>query len=549
MISLPSDPFFLLSPKLNTRVGCLRPVPMVKPQNWNLMNNTPLTIGQIFAALNRHKFKAFFAWFLIMCAVVAMFLLWPRKFGSEGRLYVQLGRNNTALTPTTGSSAISIQDTRETEIRSVLEIIKSRAVLEAVVKDVGASTILKSRWSEYVPDISLPNFFSSSSEDENGMSLEEYNDLKERELAAKYLEKNMTVDSEKKTSVISVFVKANSARLAQSIVDKVFEHTRRVHLKVHGVEGSAVFFDDQFDAQEEELVDAIEKLAEFRNEREVLSIGSQIGTWQGILATVENGLVDSEIELETANERLAKLGELMSKTSVQIDVPKAGVERLSYEESRTEVFKLEAEQERLKATYRSSHPEVVRVENQLRKLKSSLKGMKVDRTESAKMSNPVYEDMQVDLMRAQAEKAAILGRLNSLRQKKKDVIAKAKTLNNDQIEADQLLRNVEIARQYLAIYTQKRGEAKGLSLLDDRKISEVVVAQEPNFVVKHVSPKGSLIIPLGFICGLLGAFATALFCDRNHLSASLNESEVEQVLNLPVLVTLPRVYSSRNMVN
>ena len=68
-------------------------------------------------------------------------------------------------------------------------------------------------------------------------------------------------------------------------------------------------------------------------------------------------------------------------------------------------------------------------------------------------------------------------------------------------------------------------------------------------MVKHVSPKGSLIIPFGFLCGLLAGLAVALFFDRNRLNTDLNEVEIEQVLNLPVLVTLPRVYSSRNMVN
>ena len=102
------------------------------------MNSTPLTIGQILSALKRHKFKSFLAWLIVFSAVIVMFLLWPRKFGSEGRLYIQLGRNNTTLTPTSGTGSVSIQDTRETEIRSVLEIIKSRAVLEAAVKDLGA---------------------------------------------------------------------------------------------------------------------------------------------------------------------------------------------------------------------------------------------------------------------------------------------------------------------------------------------------------------------------------------------------------------------------
>lgn len=511
------------------------------------MNSTPLTIGQILSALKRHKFKAFIAWSLVMTAVIAMFLLWPRKFGSEGRLYIQLGRNNTTLTPTSGTASVSIQDTRETEIRSVLEIIKSRAVLEATVKELGAGKILANGWSSLLPNISAPNLLSSSSAGD--MSVEEYKELRDLDLAAKHLEQCMTVNSEKKTSVISVYVKANSAKLAQQIVAKVFEHTRRIHLKVHAVEGSAVFFDDQFEEQEKDLVEAINELAEFRIKRGVLSIGAEVDTWQGILATLENDILKTEVNLSVADERVEELTKMMSGTSVMLDIPRSGVERLSYEDSKSEVFRLESEVERLGAIYSQEHPELRQAKARLSGLKSSIKRLQTDRTESAKISNPVFEDMQVDFMRAKAEAAAVTVQLRSLKDKRKDALQRAQQLNRDQVESDQLLRNVEICRQYLAIYTQKRGEAKGMSLLDDRNISDVVVAQEPNFMVKHVSPKGSLMVPFGFLAGLLTALTTALFCDRNHLNTDLNEGEVEQVLNLPVLVTLPRVYSSRNMVN
>ena len=511
------------------------------------MNNKPLTIGQILSALRRHKFKSFLVWLLVFSVVVAAFLLWPRKFGSEGRIYVQLGRNNTTLTPTSGTAAVSIQDTRETEIRSVVEIIKSRAVLEATVKDIGAEKILKNGLMDLLPEISVPNFLSSGGS--GGMSVEEYNELRDLELAAKELESSMTVNSEKKTSVISVYIKANSAKLAQQIVSRIFEHTRRIHLKVHAVEGSAVFFDDQFEEQEKDLVEAITKLADFRVERGVLSIGAEIDTWQGILAMLDNEILTSEINLNVAQERVKKLTKMMSTTSRLMDIPRTGVERLSYEDSKSEVFRLESEVERLSSAYSKKHPEYRQAVARLNALKGSIKGMKTDRTESAKVSNPVYEDMQVDFMRAETEAAAAKVRVENLKEKRKTALKRAQNLNRDQVESDQLLRDVEICRQYLAIYTQKRGEAKGMSLLDDRNISDVVVAQEPNFMVKHVSPKGSLIIPFGFLMGLLAALTSALFFDRNHLNTDLNEGEVEQVLNLPVLVTLPRVYSSRNMVN
>jgi uncharacterized protein involved in exopolysaccharide biosynthesis len=511
------------------------------------MNNNTLTLAQIVAALKRHKIKAIFTWLMVTLFVAALFVVWPRQYGSEGTLYVLMGRNNASITPTSGSASVMVQDTRETEIRSVLEMIKSRAVLESVAEEIGPEVILKSKWSHLVPEIKLPSFLASEGDD--GMSIEEYNKLKKKEAATRKLEKSITVHAEKKTSIISVFVKASSAKLAQKIVNRIFEQTRKVHLKIHAAKGSAVFFDEQFDSQEQNLVKAVNNLAKFRNEKEFLSVGAARDTLQNVIGSLDGNLVNAEVAQAEAEKRLEKLQLLISQTAPQIAVPTKGVERLSFEDSRTELFKLESERERLVATYHEQHPEVIRVESQLKRVKESLEGMAQDRTESAMASNPVFEDLKVDCLRAEAEKAAADSRVNALAKKKLEAVAQMKRLNQDEIEADQLQRDVDIARQYLGIFTQKRGEAKALSSLDDRKISDVVVAQEANFNVKHVAPKGSLVLPLGFIAGLLGALAMALFCDRNHLSGTLNESEVEQVLDLPVLVTLPRVYSTRNMVN
>ena len=50
-----------------------------------------------------------------------------------------MDRNNQSVVPSSsGGTQVAIQDTRETEIRSVIEIIRSHAVLDAVVDDVGA---------------------------------------------------------------------------------------------------------------------------------------------------------------------------------------------------------------------------------------------------------------------------------------------------------------------------------------------------------------------------------------------------------------------------
>ena len=507
-----------------------------------------LTVAQLLGALNRHRFKAFIVWSLVMLIVVLGFLILPRKYASEGKLYVQLGRIATGISPSGGSASISVQDTRENEVLSVVEMINSREVVESVVDEIGAERILASSLDDWLPSFSLPipNFGRS---DESKLAAEEYKRLKTREEAAKALEESVTTHAQKKTSVISVYARASSADLAREIVSSFCKHTRRIHLKIHAVDGSTLFFDEQFVEQENSVVKAVKNLADFRNSYKVLSIGAARGTLQEVLNKLENEVLDSQIQVTQLAKRLESLKKGMESTEKQLAMPTSNMESKSFEDSKHTVFQLEAERERLVSTYSSIHPEVTRIDAQLKTMRKSLKSLSKGRTESAMTSNPVYEDLKVELVRAEADYAGAVARLAQLETKQTGREAELLKMNEAEVYSDQLQRDVDIARQELAIYSQRRGEAKAMSIMDKRGISDIVVAQQPTLNVKHISPKGSLFLPLGAMLGLFAAFAATLFFERNHLSPTLSESEIEQVLELPVLVTLPRVYSSRNMVN
>jgi len=505
-----------------------------------------LTVLQLLGVLNRHRFKAFVVWLLVMVVVVAAFLFWPRKYSSEGKVYVQLGRIATAISPTSGSASISVQDTRESEVLSVVEIIGSRGVMEAVVDEVGAKRILASRLDLLLPRISLPSFGGSG---DSQLAAEEYKRLKVRGRAAKELEKSIVIHSQKKTSVISVYAESTSATLAQEIVESVLKHTRLVHLKVHAVDGSTKFFDEQFVEQENKVVEAVKSLASFRNENKVLSVGAARDSMQLIVAKLDNEILDSEVNVSQLQKRLTSLRDGIASTEKMMAMPTNNVESKSFEDSKHLVFRLEAERERLVSTYNAIHPEVKRIDDQLKKVRRTLKAMSTGRTQSAMTSNPVYENLQTDLIRTEADYAGAAARLKQLKSKRLSNESQLFEMNNAEVLADQLQRDVNIARQELGIYSERRGEAKAMSIMDQRGISDIVIVQEPTLNVKHVSPKGGLVIPLGAMLGLLAAVGATLYFERNHLSPTLDESEIEQVLDLPVLVTLPRVYSSRNMVN
>ena len=512
--------------------------------------NQQITLSQVVGALYKHKFKAFTAFVLVMLTVVALFLVWPRKYASEGRLFVQLGRNNRGLDPTPGNSSVTIQDSRETEIRSVVELMKSRAILESTVDEIGADAILESPFDGLFDLVELPDVSTLwSSPAEDGMSNDEYQRLKRDDMAARLLEKSTTVHSEKNTSVISIYVKGPSARLSQKLVDTMMRKTKEKHLEVHAIKGSTEFFDNEFSKQEKILNKAVERQKKFRDINGFLSVDDARRSLQLVINKLESDLVDAKANLAESNESFERTNQQLAEILPRVAIPKTGVERSSFEDSTTELFTLKLEAERLRGQFTANHPQIPIVDAQIAKLERELESMTTDRTENEEISNPVYEQVKVDLVRAKSKANAARARLDDLREKYSSASDEILELNAAKTKGIELDRNVMIARQDLEIFVKKRAESFVMRELDRQSISDVVVAQPGNFVVKHVNPRGSLMIPMGGLLAFLCAIGTALYYERDLLSTNLTEEEIEKVLELPVLVSLPRVSTIRNMVS
>ena len=111
------------------------------------------------------------------------------------------------------------------------------------------------------------------------------------------------------------------------------------------------------------------------------------------------------MEVSQLAKRLESLRKGIGSTDKMMAMPTSGVESKSFEDSKHLVFRLEAERERLVSTYNSIHPEVKRIDDQLKKVRKSLDSLSTGRTESEMTSNPVYENLQTDLVRTEARYA------------------------------------------------------------------------------------------------------------------------------------------------
>jgi len=516
------------------------------------MNNSSaqLTLTQIISAILRHKMKVLMVFMMVMVLIVAMFVIWPRQYASEGRIYVQRGGNTSGISPIASNSGVTIQDSHESEIRSVVQIISSRAAVEAVVDEVGVEPILESPFDKLLPSLSIPDFLKGGSRKlVDGISPEEFKRLKRREVAIEKLFRNMTVYAEKKTSVISVYIKGSSPQLAQQLVQRIFDETQRIHNSSHTTKGSTIFFEKQVELAEDRYQDALKQQESFRNEHGFLSIGEARGTLEKIVSELEQSMITAEIELEASSMKVRQLRATLASTQKQIPLATSGVERKSFEDAQSDLFRAEDELAQSIAQLSLDHPRVQQSKKRLEVMRLRANNLQNDRVESKMQANPVHESLNIELAKALADQASSKARLIASRDAYAVQNKRISEMNANEVEAMKLYDRISTAHSEWELFKNKGIEAMAKKELDDSKISTIVIVQDPSIVVKPISPKASMFLPLGALMGVLTGLTVALFFERNHLSASLNEGEVEQILEMPVLVTLPRVYSSRNMVN
>lgn len=515
-------------------------------------NQAQLTLSQLISAILRHKFKSFLVFLFVLMLTVAAYVVWPRQYASEAKIYVQRGGNTSGISPIAANSGVTVQDSHESEIRSVVEIARSRAIAEAIVDEVGVDIILESPFDKLIPSISLPSFLKGSGKKTKtvqGLSPEEYDRLKQREVAIGKLADNMVVYGEKQTSVISLYAKAMSPQLAQRLVQCMFEETQQIYNSSHTSKGSTVFFDKQVKLAEDRYQNALKEQEDFRNRNQFLSIDGARGTLDRIVSELEQNIINAEVELEASTMRVEQLRASLASTSKQIPVATRGFERQSSEDAQTELFRAEDELAQLIAQLSDSHPLVIQSKQRLEVMRSRTKTLKNDRVQSEMRNNPVHESLNIQLVSAVADQVSSRARLAALKDKFGQQSERKKAMNAQIVEAMRLNDRINKSHLEWDLFKDKGIEAMAKKELDDSKLSSIVVVQRPSLVVKHISPTGSTFLPIGALLGILAGLGVALFFERNHLSGSLNEGEVEQILEMPVLVTLPRVYSSRNMVN
>jgi uncharacterized protein involved in exopolysaccharide biosynthesis len=456
----------------------------------------------------------------IIALTVLVIVFYPRTYRSTAKLLLKIGRESVTLDPTVASAGatLSLHRTRESEINTTLDMMRSRLVLQSVAERIGNDTILSGMPPEKAEEKteSSPGLLSGL------RSLVQLDSISEDELVLLELESKLSIESEGDSGVVKVQYKAKSPEVAQLIVQTWTDAYRQMHVGMSSTVGGSKFFESEESAMRTRLVEARTKLREAKDRAGLVTVSGQQTMLENQLFASRQAVATSEALLAASESRMETLSKWSERIPDRILVSEGTVGNRAHEQMRSDLYQLEIEEKRLNALYSDTHPKLIQVRQQRKEAAEILAAQGQTTVESTQDMNPVSQDLQGKMIDAQAEQVAMQVKLQIEKTQLAALEKALVELNQLEQEILQLESEVEfLAGQHLAIL-EKHEQAKLADSLEENEITSINVVQPATFEARPATPNKKL-------CALLGIFAA--FCGATGVT--LMSRTVERINEAP----------------
>ncbi len=497
------------------------------------------TVRSIGEVLFRNKKKIIVFPLLALALGAAVFVYCPRTYRSESQIFLRVGRESIGVDPAaTAGQTISMQSgDRKDEVKSAVEILKSRSVISQVVDVVGPEIVLNGESG----DVKEPNPILEKvlvPVRQLTAAIKSLDPVSDREEAIVLIERHLQVDAERESTVIEIKYDAKTPLLAQQVCSAIVEIYRDEHMRIHRDEASGPFFTEQQNRLQKQLDDSMESLRAAKSEMGLSSIESRRATLEAQFSAIELDRLSTDQQLSTSQARLADLDAQLAKVPERLVASKKSIPNQGADLMREQLYALQVKSLDLHARYSDSHPLVQAIDGQLEQAKQLLGQQSEERTETTDDINPIHRDLALQFKNEQNVLAGLKARAKELRQQKETVLADLRAVNQFELKLDQLNRQVELARGKYFQYARTMEESRMDHELENQRMSNVSVVQPATFAEKPISPSKPLVALATLVLATAGTAALVLGSER--LGDRLrNESDIEHRLGLPVLGAIP----------
>jgi polysaccharide biosynthesis protein PslE len=484
----------------------------------------PTSTLNFLKAIFRHLWLMLGVAVLVMGGFVAYNYYTPRVYRSQAKVYIGLGRQNTALDPTTALDSAppitTVSPNRESEMNSIIEILNSRDMLTQVVDAIGPQAIL-GRPGTTAELSTEPEDKTSVNDDKTRLGRDSGRappdpgeQMDDRYRAVLALMKSLEFEVVRKSDILLITYDGPEPEVARRVANKVVDLFLVRYTELNRTSGSSTFIAEQSARMRKDLDDAEDKLRELRVEGEFGSADGQRLILETRIGRLEDELLKTTSEALAAKAEIADLRKkLEGLAKTQVTGTTKGIPNTGLDTMRLRLFELQLKLTDLKARKSEKDPEVKITQEQINEATQM-----IDREEKAHEQittgpNRMYEELILALVKLEPRLRSLEAQEKGLITQLKGERAKLKGFADYQLKVNRAQRDLELQDAYYRKSKVALQMAEIDNELNARKISNLKVVQRPTFDIRPIRPRTLVNLGTGAAVAVLAAIGAVLLLE------------------------------------
>jgi uncharacterized protein involved in exopolysaccharide biosynthesis len=474
------------------------------------------TLRDFVAVFFRQERLVLSFFFGIALAAILYQLLAP-GYQAEMKVLVRRGRVDPALTPMPTQPQFEREEVSEEELNSEVELLHDQEMLRTVVKTSGLSA--------------APSWFgqiTGESEDERTAR------------AVRRLDRRLIVEPVRKTTLITVTYESSNPGQAAHVLKCLSAAYLERHMRVLRPAGESSFFEQQIVQSRRGLEDAESRLLTFSQNEGVVSATQERDIALQKLGEAEAADRENQITIAETQQRVRALGvKLKSLPERATTVIRNSDNPQSLGNMKSKLLELKIQRTQLLTRFEPTYRLVQEVDQQIVETRALLAAEELaplrDQTTDLE---PNYAWAKEQLIRAEVQLNALQARARATSVVLANYREGTRLLGQRAVKQEELMNGMKAAEQEYLLYLSKREEARIGDALDQERILNVVIAEQPT--VPALPARSAL--SFGLLSALFAGMAsTAIGFAADRLNPAFRTpDEVAGYLGAPVLASLAR---------
>jgi uncharacterized protein involved in exopolysaccharide biosynthesis len=436
----------------------------------------------------------------------------PATYEAQASLLVRFGREYMYRSETPDKSGPTRSIGEQAAMNNEVQILTNRDLIKQVISAVGVEKLYP------------------------GLTKQAKGGITPEDLAIPYFEKDFRADIVKNSNVIEVSFKHKEPQTAAATLNTLITLFGDKHLAVY-MDPKSSFLEEQFGEYQTRLGDSEKKLQDFRKKHQVYSLDDQRTLQSKQRMDLDASLKTTQSSIREGQQRLTVLNN-QQRTIMDNPGRYTPLEQdRMLSDARAKLSELELKEQDAAVKYTENSRAVADIRRQVEAAKAYVAKQEEESKKRAKTTNPLFQDIEKEKLKIEADLKAQESRAESLRTQIGQIDGDLRKLDSSEKEFQGLKREIGTNEQNYKNYLEKYEDTRINDDLNKRKISNVSILQSaavPTLPVKRDRQKYvllSLVLGLGLGFGLAVALESIPQQCTSPLSA-------EKHLGLPILVSI-----------